>query len=350
MLPLAAAAQRAGHEVVIATSGSLVAQVEQHGFKTWQVGGEEYCAPSVEGKNWIPGLPLDVSAKLRAPGLMRLAEAWAPDVVAHEPIDLAGPIIATRIRARHLIHSLGPMLPTPMWAVLSSQVEQVYREWNLPRLMDILADATYLDICPPSLQNKYIKMWKRISPLRPVCFEPAGGETLPASMAALPYADTIHVTMGTVVNKAPSLFEVALAGLRDLAVNIIITVGPDIDPALLGPQPPHIIAERFITHRLLLPRCRLVINHAGNGTVLSTLSYGIPLLLLPQGADQFQTASSCARAGVALVLKSAEITPEAVGQAVRRLLTEPSFSSAARHLQSEIAGMPPPEQVVESSA
>ena len=55
---------------------------------------------------------------------------------------------------------------------------------------------------------------------------------------------------------------------------------------LLGAQPAHVRAERFVPQSEELPHCDLVISHGGSGSVLGALAHGLPQLLLPLGADQ----------------------------------------------------------------
>jgi UDP:flavonoid glycosyltransferase YjiC (YdhE family) len=84
-----------------------------------------------------------------------------------------------------------------------------------------------------------------------------------------------------------------------------------------------------------------VVCHAGTGTTLAGLVAGLPLVLLPQGADQFDNARACQRAGAAEVLLPEEVTPDAVREAVRRVLPEDSsYRRAVRALAAEIAEMP----------
>jgi UDP:flavonoid glycosyltransferase YjiC (YdhE family) len=144
------------------------------------------------------------------------------------------------------------------------------------------------------------------------------------------------------------VFEAALAGLRELPVDVVVTTGPGADPARFGPQPAHVLLEPYLPHSLLLPRCRLVVSHAGAGILFGALSHGLPQLLLPQGADQFMNAEACARTGAALVLGPGEVTADAVTSAVRRLLAESSFAAAASQVADEIAAMPHPDDVLES--
>lgn len=189
----------------------------------------------------------------------------------------------------------------------------------VPELADGIRSATYLDVCPPSLRSDGEPGWQRIQQLRPVAGEPAAGERLPGVFTALPYPQTIHLTLGTIFHEAPGVFETAIAGLRELPFNLVVTTGPGADPARFGPQPPHVLVEPYLPHTLLLPRCRLVVSHGGAGIMFGALAHGLPQLILPQGADQFMNAALCARAGVALALAPDEFSAEAVTASGRAL-------------------------------
>jgi len=346
MLPLAAAARSAGHEVVVASGGEVIQSVERYGFAVWRI-EDQGSQTNLGAQQFIPGLPADESARRRAPELVSRAESWKPDVVVHEPLDFAAPIAATRTGAVHLVHALGPKIPRLMYDFLGPSLNRLYADWGLPGLLTE-AESTYLDICPPSLQSDGPSLWKRIQPLRPGTFAGADEESLPSRIPATFDEKFIHVTLGTVVNKSIEIFRAVLDGLRDINRIVVLTVGPDVDPHVIERQLPKVIVERFVPHALLLPRCSLVINHAGNGSVLAALSYGLPLLLLPQGADQFTTAAACERAGAAIVLRPADVTQENVRAAVDRLLTEPGFSENARRVQAEILSMPLAEEFLTS--
>jgi UDP:flavonoid glycosyltransferase YjiC (YdhE family) len=346
MLPLAAAARSAGHKVVVASGGEVIRSVERYGFDVWRV-EDEGTETTLGARQFIPGLPADLSARRRAPELVSRAENWKPDVVVHEPLDFAAPIAATRTGALHLVHSLGPMIPRVIYDFLAPGLDRLYADWGLPGLL-AGSESTYLDICPPSLQSDGPSLWKRIQPLRPGTFAGADEESLPSQIPTSAEEKFIHVTLGTVVNKSIETFTAVLDGLRGINRIVVLTVGPDRDPRVIERQSPNVIVERFVPHALLLPRCSLVINHAGNGSVLAALSHGLPLLLLPHGADQFTTAAACERAGAAIVLRPADVTQENVRAAVDRLLTEPSFFENARRLQLEILSMPLSEEFLRS--
>jgi UDP:flavonoid glycosyltransferase YjiC (YdhE family) len=104
--------------------------------------------------------------------------------------------------------------------------------------------------------------------------------------------------------------------------------------------------ERWLPLAALLPHCDAVICHAGTGTTLGALVAGLPLVLVPQGADQFDNARACERAGAARVLLPEEVSPGAVREAVRQVLPDGSpYRRAARALAADIAEMPSAAQI-----
>ena len=128
---------------------------------------------------------------------------------------------------------------------------------------------------------------------------------------------------------------------------MVITVGDLNDPAAFGELSRTVHVEKWLALSPLLARCDAVLCHAGSGTTLAALAAGLPLVLVPQGADQFDNARACERAGAARVLMPDRVTPAAVRDAVRTVLQDDSTErAAARTLAAEIAAMPSATRVV----
>jgi MGT family glycosyltransferase len=240
------------------------------------------------------------------------------------------------------------MFPLEFHRLGAELVEPLWRRYGLtsPPLGGMFG-AAYLDICPPSLQSGDIAAIGPVRhPVRPVPFDAVPGETLPAWVDDLAAQPTVYVTLGTLDNDAPGVFEAVLAGLRDEPMNVIVTVGPDRDPDELGPQPPHVHVERYLPQSLLLPGCDVVVAHGGSGTTLAALAHGLPVLFLPQGANQFWNAERGADLGVGIRLLPDEVRPASVREAVHALLDQPGYREQARRLAEEIGRMPAPAEVV----
>jgi UDP:flavonoid glycosyltransferase YjiC (YdhE family) len=88
-----------------------------------------------------------------------------------------------------------------------------------------------------------------------------------------------------------------------------------------------------------------VVCHGGSGTTLGALAQGLPLVLVPQAADQFDNSARAEAAGAAVVLRPGEVTGETVRAALERVLGEPSFAEAAVAIAREIEQMGDVESV-----
>ena len=90
-----------------------------------------------------------------------------------------------------------------------------------------------------------------------------------------------------------------------------------------------------------------VLCHGGSGTTLATLHAGLPLVLVPQGADQFENALACEKAGAAQVIRPEDLDVTAVRSAVSAVIGEDSRERAAsRRLAQEISDMPTAQDAV----
>ena len=153
------------------------------------------------------------------------------------------------------------------------------------------------------------------------------------------------MTLGTVYNGTRAL-QAAIEGLADLGARVLVTVGPDGDPTALGPVPDHVTVARWVNQADVLPHCAALVSHGGSGTFLGALGLGLPQLCLPQAADQFRNAAAAVSTGAGLALAPDAATPEAVRDAVRRILLEDGFRRAAAGLADAIRAMPGPAEVV----
>ena len=151
--------------------------------------------------------------------------------------------------------------------------------------------------------------------------------------------------MGTMFS-ATSVFQTVLEALREEPLNVIVTVGSRNDPADLGAQPANVHVERYIPQSQLLPYCDVLISHAGSGATLGALNAGIPLLAIPQGADQFMNSDRIVAAGAGLQLLPHEISAAVIRDRVRRLLDDDRFALAARAVAAQIGEMPMPAAVI----
>jgi UDP:flavonoid glycosyltransferase YjiC (YdhE family) len=362
MVPLAHALQAAGHTVAFATDPSFCAYVEAAGFEVHPAGLDQPDAMArflaiTPGWSEIPredrqpiqysGLFGRVRVRPMLRDLVPLVSGWKPNLIVHDAGEMAGAVAAEGAGIGHAEHSFGILRSATARMLATDAVGEVAAELGVrnPGVGGMCGEL-YIDICPPGIQQPEIQDVPSVQRLRPIGFDATPDATLPAWIADLPAQPTVYVTMGTVFNKDVEVFRVVVDGLRDEAFNVIVTVGAGGDPAALGPQPDNVHIERYIPQSQLLPRCDLFVSHAGSGATLGALNAGVPVLAVPQGADQFMNAERIVEVGFGLRLMPSELTPSAVHDSARRLIEDDRFRAVARAQQAAIAEMPSPASVV----
>ena len=163
----------------------------------------------------------------------------------------------------------------------------------------------------------------------PVLEEPAWAEssrwTAPEGQSPL-----ILVALSSTFQDQVGCLQCIVDALGAMPVRAVVTTGPAVDPTVLQPSR-NVAILRCAPHREVLGQAALAITHGGHGTVMKALAAGVPMVILPHGRDQADTAArvTARGAGVALVRKA---SPAAISRAVRRVLQHDSYRAGARHL------------------
>lgn len=361
MVPLARAARDAGHEVLWATNepschlvGAAGLEVVAAGLDTEGVEGvKQRLRAGLKGRRpenrAAYAFPHMFGGWATAPmvtDLLPLARDWSPDLLVHEAAELASPLVGAVLDVPSVTHSFGGAVPAAVLAEAGDLLSELWTGHGVePRPYAGSFTCAYLDICPTSVQTQPLDHIAARQPLRPVPYTGEAAGALPAIVQDTDRTPLVYLTLGTVQNHGPVL-SAAVHGLAGLDARVLVAVGPDGDTAALGRQPAHVSVQRWVCQSEVLPRCAVVVSHAGSGTFLGALAHGLPQLCLPQAADQFRNSHAAVETGAGLKLHPDQATPTAVADAVRRLLTEESFRRAALVLAGEIQAMPAPAEVV----
>jgi len=360
MVALAQALARAGHQVAFATAADFCPHVEQAGFAAFPAGmplarqmeearkrypDQDRLSAMERFEQFVPRMLAGVAAPARAADLVPVVSDWEPELLVHDETEFAGPVVAAAAGIPWADQSVGILRPLAM-ARLAAETLAPLREQHGADVGPFggLFRYLYLDVAPPSLQSPEIADISVAHPVQNATIDPgAEGEGLPEWVRHLPDRPVLYVSLGTVFNaRARSVFAAVLEGLRDAPVTVVLTIGTDNDPGDFGPQPEHVHIERFIPQSLLLPFCDAVVNQGGTA-ILPILAHGLPLLVLPQGANQFHNAEACVAAGVGRRLLPSDVSAEAVRREVDDLFHDPALREGARRVQRELAQMPGPD-------
>jgi UDP:flavonoid glycosyltransferase YjiC (YdhE family) len=351
-LPYARELRARGHDVRYACQPAMLGVVQDAGFPAVDSGGATLLPPDERR----PLVPVDRSheqrvvadffvARVGAERAARLAvliDRWRPDLLLRDEMDVGAGVAAEAAgvpSADVVVIAAGGFVPAGMARGPLDQLRARHGLPTGPESTRLHGDLT-LQPAPPGLRNPADPLPGTAVPVRPPILDDAvlGGEA--TTRAGSPRL-SVYLTLGTIfAQESGDLFARVLDGLRELDADVLVTVGRELDPAELGPQPAHVRIERFVPLAEALPGRDLVVCHAGSGTVVATLALGLPSLLLPMGAVQPWTADRCAALGVSRVLDPLTCTPDDVAGAVLHLLSDGVAREAARSLARQAARLP----------
>lgn len=391
LLPVSSLAnelRRRGHTVTLITCGRMAQAAEQLGLPTALLPAPARSRLRMPPRSltfiWRRLFRRDILARwFRFPGRTRMHLEFSPAVVRELGLDVllvdqhvfAGSSVAEHLGLPFITIAVGmhwigepdvpplitgwPYAKSPWsrwrnrigyrfwdWYVRPSLqvLNRFRREWRLPPLLDL--DQTFSPlavICQTCPEFDYPRT--RL----PATYHYAGSLAAgrPSDAGDFPWdrldgRPLIYASLGTVrPNRKPAVFRRIAEACSGLGAQLVISAGKWqenervhwLESAALPGAP---LVLPFVPQLAVLEKARLVICHAGLNTVLESLTRSVPMVVLPQGADQFGTAARIEYTGVGLRARSNRVSVATLRQLVQRVLDDESFRERAGELQAAL--------------
>jgi MGT family glycosyltransferase len=177
-------------------------------------------------------------------------------------------------------------------------------------------------------QLEYPRHWPdHVHVVGPLIWEPPFGEVdSPGGADPL-----VLIAPSTAQDPEHRLLRAALVGLAREPVRVLATTNRKPIPRPVT-VPANAQLVEWVSYGRTMPRCSLVISHAGHGTVARALAAGCPVVAVPHSGDMGENAARIdwARVGVRVPWRLLNATT--LRLAARRALTDRSLAVGAREL------------------
>ncbi|MCX4469501.1 DUF1205 domain-containing protein [Micromonospora sp. NBC_01655] len=368
LVPLAWALRAAGHEVLVAAQPDVLPLVQSAGLSAVSVGTPFHCddllyeslpagtrpltvrprpAPGMlghYGRLWM------THARYLLPEYLSLARAIRPDLIVADPLEYSSLLVGAVLGVPVAHHRWGvDEISTPARSAVRPALAGVCDRLGIEGLPD---PTVLLDPCPPSLQVPGAE------PAVPMRYVPYNGRTvLPpwrheeVERRSTEPAGTrrVAVSMGgtLAVNGVPFVRQVLSAFAGMPGVSVLATVDERYR-AELGEPPKNVRLIDNTPLDLFLGSCDAVVHQGGAGTTMTTTTFGLPQLVLPQLAYHFGHGDRIAAVGAGIAFDTAaeQDDPALLRESLAALLFEPGYRKAAVELQAEMARTPAPDTIV----
>jgi UDP:flavonoid glycosyltransferase YjiC (YdhE family) len=351
LIPVARLAARLGHEVTFAGQAAVLPRLTEFGFETRIVG------PDTLSWRRQPLQAVDRDAERtvmrdhfvtrfggqRREALRPLLATEEPSLVVCDEVDV-GAVLAAELTGVpcvtvNVIAAGGLMSPSVVGDAWNGLREQCSLADD-PKC-DRLAGTLMVAPVPRSFRDPTIAIPHQLCFVRPDIV--ARADRAPSSTRPFVYA-----TLGTVFNvECGDLLNRLVSSMASLDADVLVTTGPHIDPAEFVGLAGHVKVEQFVSQQEVLGRCAAVVCHGGSGTLVAAVALGVPVIVLPMGADQLDNADRVEDLGVGIVLEPLAAPPSSIAHAVQTVIDDCSYQAAATELAREARQQRPLQEVDE---
>ncbi|MEO2078264.1 MAG: macrolide family glycosyltransferase [Bacillus sp. (in: firmicutes)] len=151
-------------------------------------------------------------------------------------------------------------------------------------------------------------------------------------LTAVKGKNLIYISLGTVFNQAIDFYKLCFEAFGNSDHTVVMSIGERTPLAELGEIPPNFMVENYVPQTVVLKHTKVFITHSGMNSTHEGLYYGVPLVVLPQSADQPMIAGQVANIGAGITLRMQGLTAAQLREAVERVLKDLTFQRRAANM------------------
>lgn len=331
VLPVVTELASRGWRISVATGERFRPEVEKAGATLVPTPAQAPAAPppTVTGPavfaSFLQRIVTDARTSL--PALTDHFRADPPRAVCYDATSLTGRILASQTRAADI--ALVPSFATnersspfarPAAAAPPPEVLDVLREMaalaaahgvELQRGVGLLAPASLnVVFIPREFQpdgDTFDDRFRFVGP------SPAAREDDPGWVP--PDGPVLFVSLGTAFNDRPAFYRACLEAFADRGP-VAMAVGQHVRVEDLGPVPGNVDVRSWFPQPAVLRHACAFVSHAGMGSTMEALYYGVPLVCVPQMLEQEVNARRVEELGLGVRLDAARLTADDLRAAV----------------------------------
>jgi len=148
-------------------------------------------------------------------------------------------------------------------------------------------------------------------------------------VTAMKGKNPIYISLGTVFNRALEFYMLCLEAFGNTDHIIVMSIGDKTELSDLGEIPENFLIKNYVPQTDVLSLSKLFITHGGMNSVHEGLYYGVPLIVIPQSADQPLIAKQVTDIGAGITLTMNTLTVHQLRAAADDVLSRTTFKEAA---------------------
>ncbi len=147
----------------------------------------------------------------------------------------------------------------------------------------------------------------------------------------------LYTSLGSLFNNWPEFYQMLFPVVKGLDIHVLCSLGKTLKPEDLGEIPANVTTMAFTPQLEVLAHTDFFLTHAGIGSVMEALYFGVPMMCIPQMDEQITTAHRAVELGVASsALLKEQVTEETLRAALLKLLHDKTYTQRAKAMSQEM--------------
>ncbi|MGG0240754.1 macrolide family glycosyltransferase [Bacillus rhizoplanae] len=142
----------------------------------------------------------------------------------------------------------------------------------------------------------------------------------------------IYISLGTVFNQAIDFYKLCFKAFWNTDHTVVMSIGKNVQISDLGDIPKNFIVKNYVPQTEVLKHSKLFITQGGMNSTHEGLYYEVPLIVIPQSADQPFVAQRVANIGAGINLSMHSLSADQLRETVDQVLHNPSFLKAVGNI------------------
>jgi MGT family glycosyltransferase len=146
----------------------------------------------------------------------------------------------------------------------------------------------------------------------------------------------IYISLGSIFNDRPDFYRLCVETFEHTPYQVVMVVPNRVDATELGIPPENFIVQPYVPQLELFPRVSVFVTHGGMSSVQEALSFGVPLVVVPQMLEQAATARRIVELGAGAMLSHEELTGSILRATVEQVMTDATFRHNSQKISASL--------------
>jgi NDP-glycosyltransferase len=146
----------------------------------------------------------------------------------------------------------------------------------------------------------------------------------------------LYISLGSIFTNQPEFYKQCFAAFTDQDWQVVLSIGKRTDLAALDPVPENFLLSAYVPQLEILPRTQLFVTHAGTNSVLESMYFGVPMVLIPQQPEQQLHAQRVVDMGLGIMLEKETVNATTLREAVERVAHDPLYRQRMQPIQQSV--------------